>query len=587
MKAFSLTAEEFRSLATGYGSAGAVAVLVSSQRAKRRLALRVVVEAAARAGGPYPKVMEAVALLQAAEATRPDAVRTVLAHPHVDVWAADCMAALTALSGSDARAGDPAWARAEASVGYLGAVAAAAAARSGMRFTVRLPNPSGVLVLPTLGAASGLTGPVVTVRGDESGLRFQTEAGTVQVAAPFAGETRHWQPVRYVTAVARGQSHTLAIEDLDPYRDCCQWRPMDRMNGADAGRLSRLYHAAWGILVDDYPEHAAGIKASLTALVPLSSARPDRTVSATSSRAFGSLGVSLPEDPTVLALLLIHEFQHMKLSALLDLVDLCRPGDKARLFAPWRPDPRPAPALLQGVYAHVGVVDFWRRRRHLSGGSATRIADFEFALWRRQTAEAAASLLRSGSLTDLGMRFVTRLAETLTAWQRESVPAATENAASDVGVAATVWWRLRHWAPPAEDVRRLVDAIRSDRPCPPLADPTAIVDARPGTRGGADLGPLIRARVTGGATRRPGTAADAAYLEGRFEDAVRGYAVQIQQGHVDGWVGLALGLGRLRRAGANAVVLRPDVLHRVHAELDTGIAPVHLAEWLEPAVTPS
>ena len=57
---------------------------------------------------------------------------------------------------------------------------------------------------------------------------------------------------------------------------------------------------------------------------------------------------------------LVHEFQHSKLSAMLDLVPLTDPDDHGRYFAPWRVDPRPLAGLLQGVYAFVG------RRRHVA-----------------------------------------------------------------------------------------------------------------------------------------------------------------------------------------------------------------------------
>jgi uncharacterized protein len=79
--------------------------------------------------------------------------------------------------------------------------------------------------------------------------------------------------------------------------------------------------------------------------------------------------VALPEDGETLALLLIHEFQHVKPGAMLDLFELCDPVAAGRLFyAPWRDDPRPVEALLQGTYAHVGVTDYWRARRHRAEG---------------------------------------------------------------------------------------------------------------------------------------------------------------------------------------------------------------------------
>ena len=60
--------------------------------------------------------------------------------------------------------------------------------------------------------------------------------------------------------------------------------------------------------------------------MPLSAGRPGRDISAAARQAFGAVGVARPDDGETLALLLIHEFQHVKLGAMLDLFELCDPG---------------------------------------------------------------------------------------------------------------------------------------------------------------------------------------------------------------------------------------------------------------------
>ena len=60
---------------------------------------------------------------------------------------------------------------------------------------------------------------------------------------------------------------------------------------------------------------------------------------------------------------LVHEFQHVKLGGLMDMVRLVEVGRGAGLCA-WRQDPRPAGGLLQGAYAHLGIVRFWRAQQH-------------------------------------------------------------------------------------------------------------------------------------------------------------------------------------------------------------------------------
>ena len=54
-------------------------------------------------------------------------------------------------------------------------------------------------------------------------------------------------------------------------------------------------------------------------------------------------------DAPALAAALVHEVQHSKLNAVIDIVPLVRPGvGHRRYYAPWRDDPRPPAGLLQG-----------------------------------------------------------------------------------------------------------------------------------------------------------------------------------------------------------------------------------------------
>jgi uncharacterized protein len=88
---------------------------------------------------------------------------------------------------------------------------------------------------------------------------------------------------------------------------------------------------------------------------------------------------------------------------------------------PWREDRRPLEGLLQGAYAHIAIVDFWRVRHTQLAGSAREAAQVEFARWRTGTAEAVEQLLKSGSLTESGRGFAEGMSRTLEAWQDERV----------------------------------------------------------------------------------------------------------------------------------------------------------------------
>lgn len=171
----------------------------------------------------------------------------------------------------------------------------------------------------------------------------------------------------------------------------------------------------------------------LSVLVPLPT-MGDRQVSRTSRDAFGAVALSEPLDGTSLAETLIHEVQHLKLGALLDLVPLLNDEGEPRWYAPWRDDPRPLSGLLQGAYAHLGIVGFWRTQRWLEPQSM--YGHVQFARWREQTWEVVQTLLDSGRLTPQGHVFVDRMRATLQTWLREPVPGeAVERARA---------WAIRH-----------------------------------------------------------------------------------------------------------------------------------------------
>ncbi|MGW7362102.1 aKG-HExxH-type peptide beta-hydroxylase [Streptomyces sp. NPDC054841] len=216
-------------------------------------------------------------------------------------------------------------------------------------------------------------------------------------------------PGPVVRLEAAGHRLTVRIDDRGPYRQA-HGKPVPGPLDPDELRVwEGLLAEAWRLLAHRHPWYAEAVGAGLSTLVPLLP-RPDGTsVSSAVRRGYGAVGVSLPSDPQRLALALVHEFLHIQLGALLDLVPLHGPDSGARYDAPWRPDPRPAGALLQGTYAHLGVSDFWR----VEPGAGTAE---QYAHWRGRTLEAAATLLDSGELTDDGREFVGELRRTLIGW---------------------------------------------------------------------------------------------------------------------------------------------------------------------------
>ncbi|MFD5463506.1 HEXXH motif-containing putative peptide modification protein [Kitasatospora sp. NPDC127059] len=199
------------------------------------------------------------------------------------------------------------------------------------------------------------------------------------------------------------------VDHLGPRRVDYGRPPVGPLSDAELLLWHEQLAASWEILVRRHRRHAEAVAACVAIVVPLRPAPGGEAVSAAARRAYGAVAASLPAEPVLLALALVHEFLHVQLGALLDLVPLHRPNGPAIYHAPWRPDLRPIGALLQGTYAHLGVASFWSAEA-AAGVSEPVRAEREFARWRAHTLAAAGTLLECGELTASGREFTEELA---------------------------------------------------------------------------------------------------------------------------------------------------------------------------------
>ncbi|WP_432991313.1 HEXXH motif domain-containing protein [Dactylosporangium sp. CA-233914] len=465
-----LRAEQFAGIASGYGDAAAMAVLGAGQLAKRK-ALVAMVLRAARSTPCAPALDEAAALIVRAEQADAAAVAGVIAHPHLDAWATLCLHRLADREkGAEADLSDL--------LGHLASYAAAAAIAAGLDFDLELPTVDGAASIPGLGNAAGLGPGRARATGTASSVTFTGAGGTV-VTLDGPG----WRARRCVALTGGGR---LAIEDLDPYRHCYDWRPLTYLTEARARDLEKLLSEAWLLIERHHPGHAEGLRHSLRAMVPLATPENGTMISAASRHAAGAIGASIPDSAADLALLLIHEYMHAKLGALLDLVDLVerdRPASRAGFHAPWRLDPRPAGALLQGIYAHAGVTDYWRMRRHGPDGD-TRRAAAQFAYWRAMNRIALDALINSGELTPIGKRFALILRNTLDGWETETVDPVIASRVRLFVTAQSVRWLLINAHADDEETERAISALRFGTSPPTFAERGTI--AAGAVRGPAD-----------------------------------------------------------------------------------------------------
>ena len=399
----------FEAIAAGFGDERAMAALRAAAESRNRALILAVLEQARRVGAHSRSTWEAV---DEVESAAPDAFGKALTHPYVRVWAERCLIDLD---------GTPPDFR---TVDHLRALTLAAAAKGGLDLELSLAVRGGTLHLPTLGSYSLATNSLA-----ELSVRAQAGAVTARPspidAADGAGALVDGLPIWRPRRTLDGGGLAVALEDTDPYRDCHQWPVEAAVPDEDALTWQRLFRQAWQTIERDHSDYAPALRAGLQTIVPL--VRPATgLLSSTAHQAFGSVAIALPNSADELALLLIHEYQHVKLAALMDLFELFDPADKRLYHVPWRQDPRPLDAVMQGTYAFAAVTDIWRARSHRDGRESGEAltAGAQFVYWREAIARALDTLFASGSLEPLGTRLFKAVGERVQGWLQEPVPRA-------------------------------------------------------------------------------------------------------------------------------------------------------------------
>ncbi len=558
---YRLTANQFRDLGSGYGDDSALEVLSSAQLSKRLLLLQWI-----RTELATPGDADAWDLLDAATASRPEAIRAVLAHPFVGTWAASHMRGHASTQGNG---GSPV------------ALAAAAGVAAGRDFDVRIPLQSGEVLLPGLGLAYGLGRGAAKVRHTAGQLTISGPDRTVSVPVENSPDKQFWCPYRYIRV--GGSDHLVAVDDIDPHRSCFRLPLADRLPPDAYARLRDTLRGAWALVESRYPDYLPTLRHCLRSVVPLAAPGPG-SISATAHSAFGAIATSLQDNAPGLAHLLIHEAQHSKLGALLDLVDLVDPADTSVHHAPWRADPRPLTALLHGAYAHTGVADFWRvHRRHVTG-EAGRVARFEFAYWLEQTQRAVETLARAEGLTEHGTRLVAHLGRTLDGLRREPLDLPTATGVAELATAVAVGWRLRYHRVSDGELADLVRSWRSGAPCPPIGSAVVAMDPAGGPARLDGIASMLRHQLSGIPVAGTPHTQSGALLRADPGAAAAGFqaALDADLDDSEAWTGLALCLARGGSAeAATAIAQRPELVRAVLAGLRGDVADAAaVAGWL-------
>jgi len=560
LRGYLLPRPVFEQICEGPVSVENLAFLRKGQYSLRRLTLLSLFEAVRLDGsplGPFGDLEHAWTVLTDAERVAPEVVEEVLMYPTVGVWSARVLRKAIG-AWSDVT---PLWAEA----GMVHSIAAAAAIRCGLRCTITIPVMHGVAVLPTVGQfrlpPTGFPVGYVELRTTPSGVVFSVPGD--------------FEPVKVHRSTALGTSLDVVIDDADPYREFLAPGPPTPLSDNEFDEWRKLLDEAWRLLTRWHPGYAAELAAGLTSLVPLSGAQ--NVFASSSSSAFGSMAMSPKSSATDFAEALVHEFQHSKLNALCDLVDLDSAANDQLFYAPWRDDPRPMAGLIHGIYAFTSVVEFWHVQRDLVPSPQSRAAQFAFAYRSRQVRLVVDALRRREELTDLGRRLVARVSVRLAACPVRDVPADLLDAIDVLIADHHATWRVRHLR---LDVSALVDAWLTDAPRPAVPS----TEVLPRNESGASVrSALLRTRVLEPDRFERMSLpddADTAFVRGDLDMAAMGYLRHIRSDPADGhaWVGLGLSLGS---------TAPPEVWRALHNEVlsRTGSAPdpVELAAWLSAA----
>jgi hypothetical protein len=299
----------------------------------------------------------------------PHLMARLLVLPQVGCWAVECLRQLRDHEEPD--------------VAYLTAFAAGAAIRAGQR-----PELSPGTLIPGLGTFTGYNYvPIPTLNTESGGLRL-----------------------------------SVRLDTADPYL-----QGFGAGGSADPAWWQRELDRAWRVLAERHRPAAETIASVFTTLVPLPERPGRRPFSAASGWAYGAIALSPPPSPAAFAESLVHEVQHLMLGAVEDVVQLTDPADERRWYVPWRSDPRPLGAMLQGCLANVTITAFWRGERTAGGERAQT----EFAYRRATTYEALCRADQSGGLTSAGEILVRGLRGRLGPWLDEPVPRQAERQAAE------------------------------------------------------------------------------------------------------------------------------------------------------------
>jgi HEXXH motif-containing protein len=540
---------DFSALAEGGGSLAACHLLRDAQLSKHLMLLHAIAEAASSIDRGTTAFRVGYELLVRIQAADPEVGAWLLSLPHLSGWIHDCLIHLEQGSAAD--------------FGHFACLVAAAAVRAGASFELDVPVRDDRVWLPGLGSLLVTDQPAWTrlcCDGERitAGDHFASDWRLLVPDDGSGGTVPRWSGTPMIRAVADGLTWDTLLESSDLYLDRYTLPMSAGLSSDELRHWRRAVQSAWDVLVRHHRWTAEPIADGISVIVPLTPQADTDLVSATTPAAFGAIATSWPPDPITLAETLVHEFQHVKLCGLLDMVALTESGGE-KVYAPWRQDPRPAASLLQGVYAHLGIARFWQVQRHVeSDPDEVRRAQVLFARWRPTIDRAARTLLETDCLTQVGVRFVEILRDQGRRLESEAAPSGALEMAEEVALDHWLTWQMRHMAFESAAVARLARAYQQGESCSEQMRPRAWIEedtrkvnstVRSRLMNMRYLTP-VRYRQLSAPGALPLSEADGLLLSRKADLAIRAFRDEIVGSTAprpDAWIGLALALHQVPR----------------------------------------